>query len=190
MAIFSSAVFPPSQLWDYALRLYSDADVAAACLRLQERRALDVNLLLFCIWAAASGRGRLSEAELEAGIEAGAHWQAEVVAPLRHVRRYLKAPTAPIDARLGGELRRGIADGELFAEHMELQFLNDILKRPATGSFGASERGEAAADNLAAYLGRVLDTLAPDDLADLLLVWRQAFPEAEPRLTGLFGPHL
>ncbi len=184
MAIFSSAVFPPSQLWDYALRLYSDADVAAACLRLQERRALDVNLLLFCIWAAASGRGRLSEAELEAGIEAGAHWQDEVVAPLRHVRRYLKAPTAPIDARLGGELRRGIADGELFAEHMELQFLNDILKRPATGSFGASERGEAA------YLGRVLDTLAPDDLADLLLVWRQAFPEAEPRLTGLFGPHL
>ncbi|MAZ03027.1 MAG: TIGR02444 family protein [Sneathiella sp.] len=190
MAIFSSAVFPPSQLWDYAIRLYSDAPVAEACLRLQERRGLDINLLMFCIWTAASGRGRLAEAELDAGIAAGARWQAEVVAPLRHVRRYLKGPTAPADARLGSELRRGIADGELFAEHMELLFLNDLLTRPATGSFGASERGEAAADNLAAYLGRATDSLDTDDLSDLLLIWRQAFPDAEPRLTGLFGPHI
>ena len=187
MAIFSSAVFPPSQLWDYAVKLYSDPAVSAACLRLQDRRGLDVNMLLFCVWAAASGRGRLSDEELHAGIGAGQRWQAEVVAPLRHVRRYLKGPIAPADSRLAAELGRGIADGELFAEHMELQILNEILKRPATGSFGAEERGEAAADNLAAYLGRVTRDLSSDDLSDLLLIWQQAFPGADPRLTALFG---
>ncbi|MCC3305610.1 TIGR02444 family protein [Sneathiella sp. HT1-7] len=187
MAIFSSAVFPPSQLWDYAVKLYNDAEVSAACLRLQDRRALDVNMLLFCVWTAASGRGRLSPEELEAGIEAGMRWQAEVVAPLRHVRRYLKGSVVPADGRLASELRRGVSDSALFAEHMEIQFLNEILKRPATGSFGAEERGEAAADNLAAYLNHVTEIIDTDDLSDLLLIWQQAFPEADPRLTGLFG---
>ncbi|MDF2367217.1 TIGR02444 family protein [Sneathiella sp.] len=187
MAIFSSAVFPPSQLWDYAVKLYSNAEVSAACLRLQDRRGLDVNMLLFCVWAAASGRGRLNQEELEAGIEAGMRWQAEVVAPLRHVRRFLKGGIAPADSRLAAELGRGVSDSELFAEHMEIQFLNEFLKRPATGSFGAAERGAAAADNLAAYLGHVTRDLSSDDLSDLLLIWQQAFPEAEPRLTDLFG---
>ncbi|MBO0333590.1 TIGR02444 family protein [Sneathiella sp. CAU 1612] len=190
MAIYSSAVFPPSQLWDYAVKLYNNPEVSAACLRLQDRRGLDVNMLLFSVWVAASGRGRLTDAEMIAGIEAGARWQADVVAPLRHVRRYLKGDIAPADNRLAAELGRGISDSELFAEHMELQFLNEILTRPATGSFGAAERGEAAADNLAAYLGHVTRDISRDDLSDLLQIWQQAFPGADPRLTGLFGPSL
>ncbi len=187
MAIFSTAVFPPSQLWDYAVKLYNDAGVSAACLRLQDRRGLDVNMLLFCLWAAASGRGRLSEEELRAGIAAGQRWQAEVIAPLRHVRRFLKGPISPADNRLASELGRGVADGELFAEHMEIQFLNEILNRPATGSFGVEERGGAAADNLTAYLNHVTETIDSEDLSDLLIIWQQAFPEADPRLTGLFA---
>jgi uncharacterized protein (TIGR02444 family) len=180
-------VFPPSQLWDYAVKLYNNAEVSAACLRLQDRRGLDVNMLLFCVWVAASGRGRLSEEELAAGIEAGRRWQAEVVAPLRHVRRYLKGSIDPADSRLASELRRGVADSELFAEHMEIQFLNEILNRPATGSFGAMDRGEAGADNLTAYLNHVTESINTDDLSDLLLIWQQAFPGADPRLTTLFG---
>ncbi|MZR31981.1 TIGR02444 family protein [Sneathiella litorea] len=190
MAIYSSAVFPPSQLWDYAVKLYNNRDVAAACIRLQDRRGVDVNMLLFCLWAAASGRGHLSPEELEAGIEAGARWQAEVVVPLRHVRRHLKGPTAPAENRLSAELGRGVSESELFAEHIEIQFLNEILKRPATGSFGMEERGLAAADNLAAYLPQVTEVINKDDLSDLLQIWQQAFPGADPRLTDLFGPHI
>ncbi|MCF8467881.1 MAG: TIGR02444 family protein [Sneathiella sp.] len=187
MAIYSSAVFPPSQLWDFAVKLYNNSDVSAACLRLQDRRGLDVNLLLFCVWAAASGRGRLSDQELVAGIDAARVWQAEVVAPLRHVRRFLKGPIAPADNRLGAELGRGVSDSELFAEHMEVQMLAEILRRPATGSFDPQERGIEAADNLAAYLTQVTRDLDSDDLADLRIIWQQAFPGADPRGTGLFA---
>ncbi|MEX1035739.1 MAG: hypothetical protein WDZ54_07260, partial [Sneathiella sp.] len=86
-----------------------------------------------------------------------------------------------------GELLRGVADGELFADHMELQLLNEILSRPATGSFGVAERGIEAADNLVAYLGRVTSTLEQADLEDLLVIWEAAFTGAEARRTTLFS---
>lgn len=190
MANYSAAVFPPSQLWDFAVKIYSDRDVAAACLRLQDRRGLDVNLLLFCVWAAASGRGRLDRGELVAGIEAAQVWQAEVVAPLRHIRRYLKGSIAPADARLGAELGRVIAENELFSEHMEIQILTEILWRPATGSFDLQDRGVEAADNLQSYMILVCGEIDEDDVYDAHVIWQAAFPGARARYTDLFKPYL
>ncbi|TNE34310.1 MAG: TIGR02444 family protein [Alphaproteobacteria bacterium] len=188
MATYSTAVFPPSQLWDFAVRIYNDRAVEGACLRLQDRRGLDVNLVLFCVWAAASGRGRLSEEELEAALEASLVWQAEVVAPLRHVRRFLKNQPGPGDSRLGAELARGIAESELFSEHMEIQILTEILGRPATGSFDIQDRAEAAADNFTAYMLRMIGEIDMADREDALIIWQQAFPKARPRYTDLFRP--
>jgi hypothetical protein len=114
-------------------------------------------------------------------------WQAEVVAPLRHVRRFLKGPIAPADSRLASELGRGVSDSELFSEHMEIQMLTEILKRPATGSFDMQDRGNEAADNLAAYMVRAVGQVDQQDLEDIYIVWQQAFPEARARYTDLFG---
>lgn len=186
MTIYSSAAFPPSQFWDFAVKLYSNGPVSEACLSLQDRRGIDVNMLLFCVWVAASGRGRLSEAEMAVGIEAGQVWQSEVVAPLRHVRRYLKGPITPADARLGAELARVITDSELYAEHMEVQILSEIVTRPAVGSFDNQERGQEAADNLQTYMGHVVGEMDDQDQAELHVVWQEAFPDANPRLTELF----
>lgn len=176
MPTFSSAIFPPSEFWDYAIILYSHEEVAAACLRLQDRRGVDVNMLLFCIWVAASGRERLSAEELAAALTASSLWQGEVVHPLRHARRYLKAPEMPVDGRLAGELRRVVADSELFAEHVQMLMLERIMARPGSGSFGVVERGAAAATNLENYFRAAGLPMAAADQQDLRIIRAVAFP--------------
>lgn len=186
MTVFSSAAFPPSQLWDFASKLYSRDGVAEACLQLQDRRGLDVNMVLFCIWVAASGRGELSPDEMMKGIDAGRIWQSEVVTPLRHVRRYLKGSIAPADNRLGAELGRVITECELYSEHMEVQVLSEIIDRPATGSFQIQERGREAALNLQTYMMHFIEDLDYEDRRAAMAIWQEAFPDAEPRLIDLF----
>ena len=188
MAIYNSSSFPPSQLWDFATKLYSAASVEEACLGLQDRRGLDVNLVLFCIWVAASGRGKLTEEEMSAGTDASVVWQSQVVAPLRHVRRYLKGPITPADGRLGAELARFVSESELYSEHMEVQILSEIVVRPATGSFDMQERGQEAALNLQTYMNRMIDDIDNEDRSALLAIWQESFPTANPKYTDLFFP--
>ncbi|GEM_PF-164008 len=177
LAVFSSAGFPPCALWDYALKLYSDTAVSEACLSLQDRLKLDVNLLLFCVWVAASGRDRLTEDELEKAMDISRDWQAAAVMPLRETRRYLKTPLGEIDSRLAGDLRRVVVESELYAEKLELLALDRIITRPATGSFEGEQCANDAAANLLDYLAAVSSkNVSARDREDLGVIWRQAFP--------------
>ena len=42
--------------WQFSGAVYAHPGVAEACLDLQDRHGLDVNLLLFCAWAGVQGR--------------------------------------------------------------------------------------------------------------------------------------
>lgn len=185
MPVYSTAGFPPCDLWDFAIKLYSEKTVSDVCLSLQERQDIDVNILLFCIWVAASGRQNLTSEELETGITSSTEWQGHVVGPLRSLRWYLKSPEGNIDTRLAGDLRRVVADSEIYSERLELLMLGNIINRPATSSFGAQECANAAAENLLAYMAHVTNDLTPEDRADLLVVWQIAFPTAKPQYCAL-----
>ena len=49
--------------WDFSLAVWGREAVEPACLDLQERHGLDVNLLLFCGWAGRRGRA-LDDADI------------------------------------------------------------------------------------------------------------------------------
>ena len=68
--------------WDFSLALYGRPGVAPALIGLQDRRGLDVNMLLYCCWAGIE-RSALSRDELTAVEALAEPWQAEVVRPLR-----------------------------------------------------------------------------------------------------------
>ena len=53
-----------ASFWAFSLEFYARPGVAEACLALQDRHGLDVNILLLCCWLGWSGRGRLSPADL------------------------------------------------------------------------------------------------------------------------------
>lgn len=87
-------------LWDFSLTVYARPGVPVACLDLQDRRGQDVNLLLFAAWAGLACGVRLTAAELERIDSTVAPWRAEVVRPLRAVRRRVKGEDPALYDRL------------------------------------------------------------------------------------------
>ena len=97
--------------WDFSLAVYARPGVPAACLDLQDRLGLDVNVLLFAAWAGLGCGVRLSAEDLARVDSAIAPWRAEVVRPLRAVRRRVKGE----DAALYDQLKAA----ELAAERIQ-----------------------------------------------------------------------
>lgn len=131
--------------WDYSLSLYGHKTVQTACLDLQDRFSLDVNMLLFCCWAGARGR-RLSEAEILRLIETVRAWRSEVLLPLRGARRWLKTRTPAIGPSAEA-LRERIKSNELAAEAVQQDLMHKTLPVPE-GQLSAA----ATAANLRTYL--------------------------------------
>ncbi|MCL6689859.1 TIGR02444 family protein [Pseudomonas citronellolis] len=106
-------------IWSFALDLYAQPGVEAACLDLQEAGA-DVCLLLAGAWFAACGRA-CSGQRLDTLAKASANWQREVVKPLRTLRQQWKT-AARNDAHLE-KLRETLKTLELRAERLQLERL-------------------------------------------------------------------
>lgn len=77
--------------WDFSLAVYGRSGVPACCLALQDRRGVDVNVLLFAAWAGLECGIRLSAADLALVDGAVSGWREEMVRPLRALRRRAKA---------------------------------------------------------------------------------------------------
>ncbi|MBI3706192.1 MAG: TIGR02444 family protein [Proteobacteria bacterium] len=163
---------PSSRFWDFTLSVYKKDGVAMACIALQDRRRLDVNLLLLCLFAGANGRA-LREDEL-AGIDAAiAPWRQHVIHPLRGVRRWLKEQTL-LPKELADAVRRGVLGQEIESEGVQQRLMEARLAIPA----GAPDPHVAGA-NLARYFavaGVAADDADGDALATLL---SQAFPPCD-----------
>lgn len=76
--------------WDFTLKLYGKPGVSPALIGLQDRLGADVNLLLFCCWAAVR-ESELAAGDLAAADAAVRGWREQVVEPLRGVRNRIKA---------------------------------------------------------------------------------------------------
>ncbi|MGH6946465.1 MAG: TIGR02444 family protein [Kiloniellales bacterium] len=150
--------------WRFSLALYGVKPVAEACLRLQDRDGLDVNLLLYLCWAGSRGT-RFDSGQVGALIAETEGWRREVVRPLRRARRALKGFAAPGLAEAAAELRGRIKRDELESERLQ-QRLMVSWHCPAEGAADPA----ASAHNLAAYLeaARAGATESQRDLAALL----------------------
>ena len=83
-------------LWDWALTAYAAEGVADACLELQDAAGQNIPLLLWAAWCAHTGRTPDEDA-LEAAGDTARAWQETAIAPLRAVRRALKARAPDLD---------------------------------------------------------------------------------------------
>ncbi|MCG8593923.1 MAG: TIGR02444 family protein [Kiloniellales bacterium] len=165
---------PANPFWDFSLAVYQRRNVAGPCMALQDRLQLDVNMLLFCCWTGQRGH-QLSEQQVREALAAIDVWQGQVVAPLRRLRRLLKASLdlAPERRQV---FRDKLKDLELDAERVE----QDILIETVPLTPGATSGAEVAALNLSTYLlvkgvdlgegdlaqlGTLLDTIFPNETA-------------------------
>lgn len=105
-------------LWDFALALYAQPGVEAACLRLQEEAGLDVCEVLFHCWLYSYGLVAKPAAVADQREERRL-WQRHVTEVLRGLRRDLKASAAESESVTA--LRETIKQAELMAERENLQ---------------------------------------------------------------------
>jgi uncharacterized protein (TIGR02444 family) len=154
-----------SDFWRFSLRFYALPGVADACISLQDRHRVDVNVLLFLLFLARSGRAidQDEAARIDAEVRA---WRDGVVVPLRSARRNLRTQIDPIDRDDAEALRAKVKHTELEAERIEQETLERMHPANSTGTQVAS-REAAARANLSAY-GALLGGLPDDLLAPVL----------------------
>lgn len=175
-------MFPPSPFWDFSLRLYARPGVADACLRLQDRHGIDVNLLFYCLWLGMAGE-RASHRDVSHMMARVRSLHEDVVKPLRNARTALKRMLAAEAKELLpeiGALRAAIKKSELEAEHLEQVALSAIRPVQAESS-GRADRALAEA-NAVAYLALAGAELGHGDHADLAAILAAA---AEPKAAKL-----
>ncbi len=168
--------FQPNPFWDYSLSLYGKPEVAESCIFLQDKYGLDVNLLLFCLWIAASGRGALEAVEIDDCIRRTGDWREQVIEPLRSIRRVCRDRPLGVPGFLLEIFTPLMHDIELEAEHVEQLVLADTVRHRPAETLADSVRSSDAERNLLTYVARA-GAARDGQLADCLhKILRAAFP--------------
>ena len=171
--------FEHHPFWDFSLKVYGNEGVPAACIALQERRGIDVNLILFCTWIGESGRGILRESDLDSAVKATTAWNGDIVCAIRAIRDRLKGGMPPISNERSDALRKMILEIEVKCEHVEQIALTEAVSLPAEESRSSAQRSDDAVANIAAYFGH--HGFAPDaeDAVQVAIVLEPAFPDID-----------
>lgn len=134
------------RLWDFALDYYQRDGVAAACLELQDRGDVDVNILIHALWRAVIRGETIAQREI-ADADAGvAAWREDIVLALRAIRRTLKSGPSPAPSEATEKLRGRVKAVELDAEHIELDTLEAMTPErvPLPDASDARRRAKSA----------------------------------------------
>lgn len=126
--------------WDWSLDRYEKPDVASACLDLQDKQGLNVNICLWCCWLAEEGRD--ARPAIERAMATLEPWTREITGAIRDTRRKLG------DQPQAGALYKSVLACELDAEHVEQDILSE-LAADLPESTGNEE--ETAARSLTEY---------------------------------------
>lgn len=167
-----------SPFWRFSLRFYQLPGVADACIELQDKAGVDVNLLLFLLWSATEYRC-LSEQEI-AELDHQVHgWRSDVVVPLRTLRRALRQPPSIIEAATAEAFRNKIKQVELEAERLQQEATYAFAQSSRLGSPSVSAM-EAARASVAAYQA-TRRTRFPPQALEVLLGALSQLPAESPR---------
>ncbi len=161
-----------SPFWRFSIRLYAQPGVAPQCLALQDEHSVDVNLMLFCLYAGSLGHA-LSPAQLDALEACTSPWRENVVVPLRGVRRWLTAAPAPFDDAPTASLRDRVKQIELESERLQQSAMTRSVPLAESGVGSA----DASSHNLARYLQRLTARSADGAIAAVAVVLCAAHPE-------------
>src|ERR1700751_4130726 len=161
--LFENMAELENDLWQFAVSFYSHREVSSACLVLQERLGVDVNVLLFVIFAHISRGFTLDMEQLARVDELVRAWRTEVVQVLRQIRKRLKP--GPLCSTSPGreEFRNRIKQDELKAEQIELAILAGWLERQPHRSTEHLVDAQGIPQAVADYFARSIEIRhAPD----------------------------
>jgi uncharacterized protein (TIGR02444 family) len=166
----------PQNFWNFSLGLYGRPGVAPALLSLQDALGLDVNMLVFCCWAASRGRA-LTAPDIAAVAAVADPWQDEVVKPLRALRRRLKGGFPPLPPDRVEAYRKGFSDLEIEGEHIAQEAMEraaESLPKSAPGRAGVA----LTASNLKAYFDFAQKPIGDHEREALTTILQGSHPDS------------
>lgn len=108
---------PDGKHWKFALAVYSQPDVADACLYLQDTHGIDVNVLLVSLYSAVRDNREIGAKEIEILDRSIEEQRENLVLPLRSMRRMLKPlPFGPGTERLRSVIKKAELEAEQFEQ--------------------------------------------------------------------------
>jgi uncharacterized protein (TIGR02444 family) len=179
MSVPAATIAKGNPLWDFAVWAYAEPGVEKACLALQNRFAIDVNMVLFCAWLAYRGTGTTHLAKfLGSALKMSREWQRTLVAPLRDCRENMKdvIETSTLvgnDRVAAAELRERIKQCELDVEQLQTLALYALVADGSdeTATRAPAEQKDDALNNLTVYFaatGVKLDPLGQTHVMRIL----------------------
>ena len=154
-----------SPFWQFSIKFYAVPGVAQACIDLQDKAQVDVNVLFYLLWNAAEGRAfnAADITEIERMIDP---WRQMTVIPIRDIRRALKSPPPVMAPDAAESLRTRIKAVELEAERLQQEALYGLAQSSRLGRPSPS-KVQAAQDSVSSYQG-VIGPFPPEPLAAVL----------------------
>jgi len=153
-----------SPFWKFSLGYYRGAGVSEACLELQDRCGVDVNVVLFLLWMASQKRV-VPPDQVKRLADKVRPWQTDVIGPIRSLRRMLKSDAPLLDKGSAELFRTKIKAVELESERLQqeaMYALADGLKAESAPSVEAAARANVAAYERA--VGRPFTKAAVDTM--------------------------
>ena len=168
--------YPDNPFWDFSIRVYAEEGVAEACLALQERQGADINVVLYCLWVAQQGCGRLARSELREFLDLIATWRDDVIIPLRTLRKRLKEGIGSIPADHSEIVRSTVTRAELDAEHAEQLLLASSIPGSRNPDIQPEAAAMDAAENLAQYLSLLKIKSSAQERTEVSYLLSAVFP--------------
>ena len=148
----NSVDWPDNPFWDFSLKFYGQEGVAERLITLQENLDADVNIMLYCCWAAYLGAPGLTETEITYVVSPVKRWQKEIVTPLRTLRSKLKIDTSGGPYPWSDNIRMKIKIAELEAERLEQLMIYQAQSVEGRAQIETWEKRSYAKSNLFYYL--------------------------------------
>ncbi len=152
---------------DFSAQMFRKPGIADACLFVQERYGLNVNLVLFCVWVADCGGGSLTAEHLQEAWRRLADWHKQVIKPLRDIRRVSRneALGTPEFLREGFVPQAEAAEQE--AGRVAQYVLAEFARTLAGSTQAVNDRADAAMTSLMTYISE-LDIVSDRQLTECL----------------------
>jgi uncharacterized protein (TIGR02444 family) len=170
--------FPDSELWTFSLQTYAFPEVEKICLKLQNKYDADINIILYCLWAAEKST-RLNQGDINLLIKTTEPWQKSILRPLRDARRMMKQHIIAIPVDLREQTIKNLTEMELNAEHMSQLALEKIINFKRNTNADERSTIENASINLSAYLQQLEATSLSNTMKELSDLLNAVFQDPE-----------
>lgn len=174
MATIASTILPSHPFWHFSLAVQEQEMAKQALLALQNKHGLNINLLLFCCWHAATNQGQLHKQEIKLLLNTIENWHESIVLKLRTIHERLK----PSNQIWANNARQEILAVEQMGEHIEQLMLIDMYSKKTPRNRRSPQQLAAnACQNIGAYAAVLYINLDQHDCALAAHLLKACFPE-------------